>query len=230
MQDGAARNAHAGAASATPRVALLACGILYAALYPLVNDVIAATLYDGYSRLDQAVSELSAVGAPTQRFLTAVGPILSLIFIAFGIGVLRAAGPRRSLKAAGALIIAHGAMGFLWMLAPMSRREVIAASGPTPADTMHQILAGLTGLFVSAYVATAAIAFGWKFRLYSVATIAVALVFGILSGRVGNIEAGEPTPWMGLIQRTGIGAWLVWMTVLAVVLIRETRHTATQMT
>jgi len=46
----ARRQAGAGTAHITSRQTLLACGILYVVLYPIVNDVIAATMYDGYSR------------------------------------------------------------------------------------------------------------------------------------------------------------------------------------
>jgi hypothetical protein len=208
-----------------PQVVLLACGLLYALLYPIINDVIAATLYDGYSRMDQAVSELSATDAPTHAFLTAIGPVLSLLFIGFGIGVWQSAYEKRALRLAGALMIAHGAMGFLWMFAPMSQREVIAAGGATSADAMHLVLSGATGLFVTAYVATTALAFGWVFRFYSIATIATALLFGLLSAQVDRIEAGEPTPYMGLLERIGIGAWLLWVAVVAIGLIgRQTRE------
>jgi hypothetical protein len=211
----------------TARQALLACGIAYAVLYPIVNDVIAATLYDGYSRIDQAVSELSATGASTHGFLTAVGPIFSLLLIAFGLGIWRSAYGKRSLRIAGGLVVAHGVMSFLWMFGPMSQREVIAAGGATSADTLHLILSAATGLFVAAYVATAALAFGWVFRLYSVLTIATALVFGLLSAQVDKIEAGDPTPYMGLLERIGIGAWLVWLAALAVILLR-TRNITTK--
>lgn len=112
-------------------------------------------------------------------------------------------------------------MSFLWLLAPMSQREVIAAGQATPADTMHLVLSAATGLFVAAYVATAAVGFGWAFRLYSIATIATAFVFGLLSAQIDKIEAGDPTPYMGLLERIGIGAWLLWMAVLAAVLLRR---------
>ena len=211
---------------AVPRRSLLACGLLYAVLYPIVNDVIAANLYDGYSRMDQAVSELSAVGAPARAFLTATVPVFSLLFIGFGVGVWQSAREKRSLMLAGALIIAHGAMGFLWIVAPMSQREVIAAGGSTSADTMHLVLSGATGFFVAAYVATAAVAFGWAFRLYSLATVGTALLFGVLSAQVERIEAGEPTPYMGLLERVGIGAWLLWVAVVAIGLMRVRSDTA----
>jgi hypothetical protein len=203
--------------------ALLACGIVYALVYPIVNDVIAAALYDGYSRMSQAVSELSAIGAPTHAFLTAVGPVFSLLLIGFGLGVWRSAHTKRSLRIAGALVVAHGVMSFLWLFGPMSQREVIAAGGATSADTLHLVLSAATGLFVAAYVATTAVGFGWVFRLYSVATIATAFVFGLLSAQVDKLETGAPTPDMGLLERIGIGAWLLWLAVVAMVLWRSTR-------
>ena len=89
---GVRRNVTADTTRITAVRALLACGILYAVLYPFVNDAIAATLYDGYSRMDQAVSELSATDAPTQTFLTIVGPFFSLLAFGFGIGIWKAAG------------------------------------------------------------------------------------------------------------------------------------------
>ena len=210
-------------ASPKVRKGLLACGILYAALYPVVNDAIAATLYDDYSRMSQAVSELSATGAPTRPFLMAVAPIFSLLQTGFGVGMWQSAHGKRPVRIAGALMVAHGATSLLWIFAPMSRREVIAAGGATSADTMHLILAAGTGLFVAAYVAILAVGFGWLFRVYSVLTLATALVFGRLSAQVGQIEAGDPTPYMGLLERIGIGAWLLWMAVAGVVLLRRNR-------
>lgn len=203
------------------RQALLVCGIVYAVLYPVVNDAIAAALYAGYSRMSQAVSELSATGAPSRPFLTAVGPFFALLQIGFGVGVWESAHGKRPIRIAGALLVGHGAMSLLWILAPMSQREVIAAGGATPADTMHLLLAAGTGLFVAAYVAIFAIAFGWFFRVYSVLTLAGALVFGRLSAQVDQLEAGDPTPYMGLLERIGIGAWLLWLGVAAVVLLRR---------
>jgi hypothetical protein len=112
-------------------------------------------------------------------------------------------------------------MSLLWVFAPMSDRDVIAAGAGTSADTMHLVLSAGTGLFVAAYVVTLAIAFGWVFRLYSLLTVAAALVFGMLSAQVDRIEAGDPTPYMGLLERVGIGAWLLWLAVASVVLLRR---------
>ena len=208
------------------RQALLACGVLYAVLYPVANDAIAATLYPGYSRLSQAVSELSATGAPSKPFLTAAGPLFTLLQVGFGIGMWQSAHGRRAVRIAGALMVAHGVMSALWVFAPMSRREVIAAGGATSADTRHLVLAAGTGLFIVAYVAASSVAFGWWFRAYSVVTLATALVFGRLSAQVGTLEAGKPTPYMGLLERVGIGAWLLWLVVAAVALLHRDATTS----
>jgi hypothetical protein len=206
------------------RQALVACGIAYAVLYPVVNDGIAAALYDGYSRMSQAVSELSATGAPPKAFLTAVGPIFGLLQIGFGVGMWRSARDSRAIQIAGALMSSHGVMSLLWVFAPMSSRETIAAGEATSADTMHLALAAGTGLFVAAYVTVFATAFGWPFRAYSALTLATALVFGRLSAQVDRLEAGDPTPYMGLLERIGMGAWLLWLAVVAVVLLRRNAH------
>lgn len=54
---------------------LLGCGVAYLVLYILANDAVAATVYDGYSRMDQAISELSAIGAESRAFLVAMTPL-----------------------------------------------------------------------------------------------------------------------------------------------------------
>lgn len=43
---------------------LLICGIIIPIFYISI-DTISALLYTGYSYIDQAISELSAIGAPT---------------------------------------------------------------------------------------------------------------------------------------------------------------------
>jgi hypothetical protein len=91
------------------------------------------------------------------------------------------------------------------------RGEVqIAVGGATSADDWHLVLAAATGLFVAAYVAATAVGFGWVLRLYSVATIAAALVLGLLSAQVDKLEAGASTLYMGVLERLGMGVWLVW--------------------
>ena len=102
------------------RKALLACGVLYPLAYLVANDVMAATTYDGYSRVDQAISELSGTRAPSRGLLTAMLPVFTVLTVGFGIGVWRAAERSRPLRAAGGLLIAQGLMFPVWRKLPLS--------------------------------------------------------------------------------------------------------------
>ena len=73
------------------------------------NDLIAASRYQGYSRMDQAVSELSTAGAPTRRFLVAMPPVVTGLTVADGVAVCSSADGRRALPAAGVVLLASGA-------------------------------------------------------------------------------------------------------------------------
>jgi hypothetical protein len=204
---------------------LVACGVVYAMSYAIINDAIAAPLYGGYSWLDQAVSELSAEGASTRPFLVAMLPIWSALLVAFGVGIWRAADTKRSLRALGAVIAAHGLWSLAWLWFPMSARADLATAGPGVNDTGHLVLAAMTGVFALAEFALAAVAFGSRFRVYAGASVLVMLVFGALTGTAPTkMEAGEPTPWMGLFERISIVVWLVLLATVAITLLRQRRE------
>ncbi len=208
---------------------LLGCGIAYPVTYAVANDVIAAARYPGYSRIDQAVSELSATGAPTRRFLVRMLPVFTGLTGAYGIGVWNAAGRRRALRGTAVVLLASAATGLAWLPFPMSSRDVIArgatAGGATAGgDTGHLVLSGLTVAEIVALLGTGAGAFGTRFRIYSLTCEAVVLVSGALASRqAAKLARGQPTPRMGLYERVSIGTWLQWMAVLATILRREQR-------
>jgi hypothetical protein len=127
-------------ARATLSKVLLACGVLYALLYVVANDVIAATLYAGYSRMSQAVSELSATGAPTSTFLTVLVPISTALMLAFGIGVWKAAHGKRALRVTGALLVAHAVTMPVWLLFPMTSREEMVNRAAIPTNDLGHIV------------------------------------------------------------------------------------------
>jgi hypothetical protein len=207
------------------RELLLVCGIAYAAAYVVANDVVAVAMYDGYSRMDQAVSELSALAAPPRTFLTAMLPVFTVLMVAFGVGVWWSASGGRALRLTGAAMIAFGITGVAWLPFPMTAREdIAAATGPMSAnDVGHLVLSGVTASLIVAMCAAGAAHFGRAFRLYTAATVVVVLVFsGVLTGlQSAKLPSGDPTPLLGFYERLGIGAWLVWLTVLAVVLMRQ---------
>jgi len=209
---------------------LLTCGVLYSALYAVANDVIAASLYDGYSRFSQAISELSATSAPSRPLLTALLPVFTALMLAFGLGVWMAAAGRRSLRVTGALLIAHAATFPLWLLAPMTSRSDMGPGTSMPAnDVGHIVLSALAILFILGEVGFGAAALGKRFRLYSALTIVVVVAFGALTGALSPaVGRGEPTPWLGLVERISFAAWLLWLAVLAVALMPRRERSASR--
>ena len=149
------------------------------------------------------------------------GAIYTLLVIAFGWGVWKSAGGIRPLRIAGGLILAYGSLGVLWPFAPMHLRETLAAGGGTLSDTMHLVLASATVLLMLLAIGAAAAAFGTRFRLYSLATLAILAAFGAMTFLdAPGIAANLPTPWIGVWERINVGAFLLWVVVLAVTLLR----------
>jgi len=203
---------------------LLVCGILASLLY---IAMIAVIRYDGYSLLSQVPSELTAIGAPTRTLWFWLAWVYTALVIAFGWGVWKSAGGNRPLRVVGGLILASGFLGFLWPFAPMHQRGVLAAGGGTLGDAMHVVLGFVTVLLFLLTVGFGAAAFGKRFRLYSIATIVIAFVFGALTGLDSpRLSANLLTPYIGLWERINIGVYMIWLVVLAVTLLRQ-RETGT---
>jgi len=199
---------------------LLICGILSSLLYIAMN-VVGAMLYEGYSSVSQTVSELSALGAPTRPLWVALGVVYTLLVAAFGWGVRESAGNNRPLRIAGGLLIIYGLVGLGWPLAPMHQRDVLAAGGGTLTDTMHIVFSAVTVLLMLTAIGFGAKALGKRFRLYSMVTIIILMVFGAWTAMEGpTLEANLPTPWLGLVERILIFVFLLWVVVLAVILLR----------
>ena len=202
--------------------ALLACGVGYSLLYVIENDVIAARRCPGYRRMSQAVSELSAKGSPAKPFLTATLPLSSALMVAFGIGVMKSANGRSALRMTGGLLVGGGALGVLWLPFPMSPREELARGHGGTNDVGHIVMSAATAVIVLSQMGTGAAALGTAFRVYTGLSGATFLGFGILTGLESQkLNRGEPTPRLGLVERIMLGAWLLWMTVLAAILGRS---------
>jgi len=201
-------------AAPTLRKVLLICGILSSLVY-VAADVVAGLSWAGYSYAHQTISELSAIGAPSRRIWLALGFPYDALLIAFGIGVWGCAGPKRGLRVTAALLIAIGAIGSLWP--PMHVRGSVT----TLTDTLHVVWAGIISLLILLSIGFGAGAFGRRFRIYSIATIAVLLVSGTLTSLYGpRIAANQPTPGVGIFERIDLAGYLVWTAVLAIALLR----------
>ena len=103
----------------------------------------------------------------------------------------------------------------------MHQREVLAAGGGTLSDTMHLALGGVTVFLMFLAIGFGAVAFGSRFRLYSIASVVVLLAFGALTFiDAPHLQSNLPTPWIGLWERINITVFLLWVVVLATALWR----------
>ena len=196
---------------------LLICGIL-SSLLRVATDILAAMWYPGYSYINQTMSQLAAIEAPTRPFQVALLAVCSALVIAFGIGVWGSAGRKRSLRVTGILLAIFGALGLVEL--PFSQ-TAMQLSGGLAANTMHIIVTGVAILLITLYIGFGAAAHGKAFRLYSIATILILLVFGALAGmQVPRADAQFSAPWMGVTERVSYYSYLLWILVFAVVRLR----------
>jgi hypothetical protein len=201
-----------------PRKVLLLCGIASSVLYAAM---IWAIRYEGYNPLSQVPSELTAIGAPTRTLWAQLGWIYTGLVTAFGLGLWRSGRRQRSVRILGGLVLAYASLGLLWPFAPMHQREVLAAGGGTFGDTLHVALGGVTVFLMFLAIGVGAMAFGNRFRLYSIGTVVVLLTFGVLTFiEAPRLQANLPTPWIGLFERINISVFLLWVVVLAAALWR----------
>lgn len=203
------------------RKGLFICGILSSLLY-VGTDILGAMRYEGYSYISQTISELAAIGAPSKPLVVPLFLAYDVLLIAFGVGVWGSAARKRALRSTGSLLVAIGVIGLVGTpFAPMHQRVVLAMGGGTLTDTLHIIFASVTVLFILLAIGFGANAFGKRFRLYSIGTILVLLVFGALAGLDGSrLAANLPTPWMGVTERINVFGYLLWVLVLAISLLR----------
>jgi hypothetical protein len=201
------------------RKILLACGIVSSLWYLAIN-IIVPMQDPAYSSVTQTISELSAIGAPTRALWVPLGALYPLLYIAFGWGVLKSTGGKRSLRVTGILIVIYGVLNFYWP--PMHTREVLAAGGGTLSDSLHIAWAMMTLLVNMVLMGFGAAALGKRFRIYTISTFVAFIVFGILTGvESPGVQTNSPTPGIGIWERINIAAFMFWVIVFAVTLMRK---------
>jgi len=196
------------------RKLLLACGVLSSLLYLAVDGLAALRYPDYHSYASQAISELGAVGAPTKPLVDPLFVTYSILIIAFGAGVWASADRKRALHLIAGLLIGIGAVGLV--TPPMNLR----GAGHISSDLPHIALTGVTVLFILLAIGFGTALYGSRWRLYSFATLLTLIVSGAWSGvEASRLAAHQPTPWLGVAERINIGAYLLWVAVLAVILL-----------
>ena len=207
-----------------PRVshkALLACGVLASLTY-VASDITASLRYPGYNFIDQTVSELFAIGAPTSRIVVPLFTLSSTLLAAFAFAVWASCGPGRSraLRWLAIMMFANALNTLvLWNAFPLHMRGV----APTFTDAMHLVLA--VNPFVLLSVLFGIAAFKGSFRAYSAITALILVVPAVFSfSFVTAVVANQPTPGMGLAERVAQYGYQLWQAMLAIVLLREDRQ------
>ncbi|WP_219853068.1 DUF998 domain-containing protein [Stutzerimonas stutzeri] len=192
---------------------LLCLGLLIP-LWLFAGVALTSLSYPGYSHIDQAMSQLGAVGAPTHPFSAWVNNFpLGVLFVLFALGVARRFMTSRLAQLSAALILIHGLASFATGV--FSCDPGCAPAQPSPSQQVHN-LAGLV-MFLSLTLATAlwgalskrllsSPAFGW----FSILCVIFAVVtVGMMA------KAFDDGHGFGLYQRLNYTVSVVWVAALA---------------
>lgn len=194
---------------------LLASGVLSSLWYVVIN-IYVPMHYEGYSMSRLTVSELSAIGAPTRLLWVLLVLAYPLLFAAFAWGVRSSGKQNRALRIAGALMLSYAAFNFYWP--PMHMR----GTEPTLTDTLHITWAIVTNIFMWLVMIFGTAGLSKPFRIYTIASIALHIVFGALTFmEAPNVPTNGPTPTIGLWERINIAIFMLWVIVFAVTLLKK---------
>ena len=201
----------------------LLCGIFSSVLY-VGTDIIGGLLFEGYDFTSQYISELGAIGATSRSVVVPLYLIHNFLVTAYAIGVGTTDRHDHSLRAISTILMLYVIVGVIGVLFfPMSPRGVT----PSFTDTMHQVIAAMTVVFIFMMLITAYRnkRFERWFRLYSIGTLSIFFVLGIVPFLFAvNVDIGEPTPWVGLVERIMTYGYMLWASVFAISLIRRVRQ------
>jgi hypothetical protein len=188
------------------RKALLAAGVLSSLLYFVATDIVAAARWANYSRTSEMVSKLFAVGSPARPVLIVlVGGVYTVLIIAFGFGVWASAPSSRALRVTGGLLIGYGVSNIVALFFPLQLNNQAAVP-------MHIVATNSQLVLMLAAMGFSAAALHGSLRTYAI----VSLVLSIVAGIVAFMAAPyAPNIVLGIGERISIGAFLLWVIVLA---------------
>jgi Protein of unknown function (DUF998) len=193
------------------RKALLAAGPLSSLLYVVTADVVLASLWDNYSRTGDMVSKLFALGAPGRPVVVVFIGVYTVLFTAFGFGVRGSAHGNRALRVTAALLTGYGLWNVVGGFFPLDLNNDASVPWHIVATNVQLLL------MVTAMGYSAAAFHGWL-RWYSIASLCTSVVLGAVAFM---FAAQAPHPVLGVGERVSIGAFLLWVAVLARALWRK---------
>ncbi|MNN17283.1 hypothetical protein D3C81_1304650 [compost metagenome] len=192
---------------------LLACGLLIP-VWLLAGVWLTGQAYPGFNHLQQAMSQLGAVGAPTGRWSPWVNNFpLAALFALFAWGLARRWQGSALARASAALVLLHGlgSLGTGWFPCDQGCAPV----EPSFSQQLHN-LSGLL-MFLSLTLATALwawlgnrVADSRTLALFSLVCVVLAIVTVALMG-----QAAQSGHLFGLYQRLNYGVSVIWVAALA---------------
>ena len=197
-----------------PQKILLFCGIIAPLLY-LGADLLPGKLLKGYSFSVQSMSDLGAAGSPVRQLAVTLTLVACVFMVAFGIGVWQVAGPSILQRIVAGLIIGNAVTGLIAILFFPNRFGVRPEFG-TPG-VLLMFLSVLC--FVLAFIFGAVAFHGWM-RILSIAIPAVYILLAIFRLATASSSAAGTTVLIGVQERTMAYSFLVWVTTLAIYLLR----------
>jgi asparagine N-glycosylation enzyme membrane subunit Stt3 len=138
------------------------------------------------------------------------GCTATVLMIVFGLGVWLSANGNRALRVTGAVLIGYGVANLVALLFPLD----LSSNASVP---LHIVATNMLLVLMLAAMGFGAAAFHGWFRLYSIASLVTSVVAGVVSFLAAPYA---PTPVLGIGERISIGAFLLWVAVLAVALWR----------
>ena len=194
------------------QLVLLGCGVLSSVLY-ISAEVYAWSQVPGYSPNTHAFSELRAEGAPTRPLMVAVaGAPYNLLVAALGVGVW-ASSSRRAARATGGLLLVYALVSYLG--GTVFQMDPRGTEG-SMRTLLHEWATAVMVVSMLVTMGVGAFLHGVRFRVYSIATLVTVIAFAALSFQQASLLAAhQPAPWLGLIERVSIYAWMVWVAALA---------------
>lgn len=191
------------ATNTVPKIALI-CGVIAPLLF-VGTDILAGTLYAGYSFISQSIGELSAVGAPTRSLVVPLNIVYNLLVIAFVLGVWVSASRNRLLRVAAVMMFGNVVFTLTGAFFPMQPGAAVS--------TITVVLGAVSMIFFLLAIGFGAAAYRNWFGLFSTGILVAFLVLTFL-----GLMAG--TPHIGVQERTMAYTYALWQAVLAIVLLQ----------
>ncbi|MDH0300819.1 MULTISPECIES: DUF998 domain-containing protein [unclassified Pseudomonas] len=201
---------------------LLASGLLIP-LWLLLGVALTALAYPGYDHLQQAMSLLGAVGAPTQQLSPWVNNFpLAVLFALFAWGLARRWRQSKLARLSALLVLLHGlgSLGTGWFACDQG----CAPLEPSFSQQMHNLsgllmflsltLACVLWIGLGKRLARSAGLAGWSLLCAVLSVVTVVLM----------AKAAQSGELFGLYQRLNYGICVLWIATLAAQSLRTPRQ------